>query len=140
MRASWENWQYALSMQVSFKDPHCTISSSNNMNILFCWVWKFEFWWLKISCLEIEAVFKFDSLKTPKIQIFKFRKIKVHLSKEMTNAAVLSEKKPPLKSVHFKKTVARILILSKLWYILFVLICIESTTILKESRLAQLFS
>ena len=42
-----------------------------------------------------------------------------------------------LKSVHFKKTVARISILSKLWYFL---ICIESTTILKESRFAQLSS
>ena len=34
-----------------------------------------------------------------------------------------------LKSLHFKKTVARISFLSKLWYFL---ICIESTTILKE--------
>ena len=44
-----------------------------------------------------------------------------------------------LKSVHFKKTVARISFLSKLWYF-FVLICIESTTILKETRFAQLSS
>ena len=40
-----------------------------------------------------------------------------------------------LKSVHFKKTVARISIV-----VLFVLICIESNTILKESRFAQLSS
>ena len=42
-----------------------------------------------------------------------------------------------IKSVHFKKPVARISFLSKLWYFF---ICFESTTILKEKRFTQLGS
>ena len=52
----------------------------------------------------------------------------------MTHICVKRQITYSLKSVHFKKTVARFLLLSKLWYVLFVLICIESTTILKETR------
>ena len=44
-----------------------------------------------------------------------------------------------LKSVHFKKTVARFSFLSKLWYIL-IQIKTKSTTVLKEMRIAQLSS
>ena len=49
-------------------------------------------------CFEIEVVFKFDSLKIPKNSKFSSSgKEKVRLFKKMTtNAAVLSEKKPPL--------------------------------------------
>ena len=55
-------------------------------------------------------------------------------------------KKVILKSVHFKKTVARFSFLSKLWYFStdFVLmsadVVLKSTTILKEMRIAQLSS
>ena len=42
-----------------------------------------------------------------------------------------------LKSVHFKKTVAQISFLSKLWYFQYKS---KSATILKETRFAQLFS
>ena len=41
-----------------------------------------------------------------------------------------------LKSVHFKKPVARISFLSKLWYILSLQIKTKSTTILNETRFA----
>ena len=45
-----------------------------------------------------------------------------------------------IKSVHFKKPVTRISFLTKLWYVLSIQIKTKSTTILKETRLAQLSS
>ena len=50
-----------------------------------------------------------------------------------------SQKNLWLKSIHFKKTVARSSIFSKLWYFLTQIIT-KSTTILKEMRIAQLSS
>ena len=45
-----------------------------------------------------------------------------------------------LKSIHYKKTVARILFLSKLCYVLSIQFKTKSTTILKETRFVQLSS
>ena len=38
------------------------------MNLLFSWEWKFEFWYIIEICLEIEDVYKFDSLEAWKVE------------------------------------------------------------------------
>mgnify|MGYP007045148238 CR=1 FL=1 len=66
------------------------------MNLLFSWASKFEFWWLKLSYVEIENIFKFYTK-------FKFLSSRIKGSDYLTekNHQIIGQSAPKLENKDF---------------------------------------